>query len=71
MNGNLADKIGGFIGVFMIGAFVLGLAHSISTGAAGFWGGLPFWFIVVPVLGLVCYDFYSSSLRKKNGPDKK
>ncbi len=65
MNGNLADKIGGFVGTFIVCAFVLGLAHSISTGFAGFWGGLPVWVISVPILGMVCYDYWDSCLRKK------
>ena len=43
--------------------FVLGLAHSISTGFAGFWGGLPFWFISVFVLALAVYDAWDESIR--------
>jgi hypothetical protein len=58
----MAEKVGGLIGVILVGAFVLGLAHSISTGAAGFWGGLPFWVLSVPVLMLVIYDFWKSCI---------
>jgi hypothetical protein len=65
MNVNLADKIGGFIGAVMVTVFVLGIAHSISKGAAGFWGGLPFWVISVPILGLAAYDYWDTCLRKK------
>ena len=50
----------------MLAVFILGLAHSISTGFAGFWGGLPFWVISVFVLALVFYDYWDTCLRKRN-----
>ncbi len=59
------EKIFGLIGTLMVAAFVLGLAESISSGAAGFWGGLPFWVICFTVLALVVYDFWDTCLRKK------
>ncbi len=59
------QRISGLIGVALITAFVLGLAESISTGAAGFWGGLPFWVICFTVLTLVYYEFWDICLRKK------
>ncbi len=59
------EKISGLIGVLLIAVFVLGLAESISTGAAGFWGGFPFWVICFAVLVLIFYDFWDSCLRKK------
>ncbi len=59
------EKIFGLIGVTLIAAFVLGLAESISSGAAGFWGGFPFWVICFAVLSLVFYDFWDTCLRKK------
>ena len=59
------EKISGLIGVAVITVFVLGLAESISSGAAGFWGGLPFWIICFAVLTLVFYDFWDSCFRKK------
>jgi len=59
------EKIFGLIGTLMVAAFVLGLAESISSGAAGFWGGLPFWIICIAVLMLVVYDFWDTCLRKK------
>jgi hypothetical protein len=59
------EKISGLIGVSVITAFVLGLAESISTGAAGFWGGFPFWVICFAVLALVFYDLWDSCFRKK------
>ena len=45
--------------------FIIGLAHSISTGFAGFWGGLPFVIIALIVLSMAGYDFWDECLRKK------
>ncbi len=59
------EKLFGLIGTLLVTVFVLGLAESISAGAAGFWGGLPFWVICFVVLGLVFYDFWDSCVRKK------
>jgi len=59
------EKIFGLIGVALIAAFILGLAESISSGAAGFWGGLPFWVICIAVLVLVFYDLWDTCFRKK------
>ena len=59
------EKISGLIAVMLVAAFVLGLAESISTGAAGFWGGFPFWVICFVVLTLIVYDFWDTCLRKK------
>ena len=66
MSANTLEKIFGLIGVMLISAFVLGLAKSISDGAAGFWGGLPFWVICFTVLPLVFYDFWNTCMRKKS-----
>ena len=65
MNKTLDETISGLLGSFIITIFVLGLAESISSGAAGFWGGLPFWVICISVLPLVYYDFWDSCIRKK------
>jgi len=65
MKPEIFKKISGFLGLLIITVFVLGLAESISAGAAGFWGGLPFWVICITVLPLVIYDFWDSCLRKK------
>jgi hypothetical protein len=65
MKVSLDEKISGLLGSFIIAIFVLGLAESISSGAAGFLGGLPFWGICFMVLTLVFYDFWDSCLRKK------
>jgi hypothetical protein len=61
----MVNKISGFIGLFLIASFVLGLAESITSGFAGFWGGLPFWIISLGVLSLVVYDYWDSCLRRK------
>ena len=65
MKTTLDEKISGFLGSFIVTIFVLGLAESISSGAAGFWGGLPFWIICLSVLPLIFYDFWNSCFRKK------
>ena len=59
------NKVFGLIGTLLVAAFVLGLAESISSGAAGFWGGLPFWVICIAVLVLVVYDFWDTCFGKK------
>ena len=59
------EKVFGLIGTLLVAAFVLGLAESISSGAAGFWGGLPFWVICFTVLPLVIYDFWDTCFRNK------
>ena len=61
----LDEKISELLGSFIVTIFVLGLAESISSGAAGFWGGLPFWIICLSVLPLIFYDFWDSCFRKK------
>jgi len=49
-------------GLFLL--FIFGLAHSISTGFAGFWGGLPFWIISLFVTIFALYDVFDE-MRKK------
>ena len=65
MSPDTLEKVFGLIGVILVAGFVLGLAESISSGAAGFWGGFPFWVICLSVLVLVVYDFWDTCLRKK------
>ena len=68
MTGDRVKAWTGLIGSATLAVFILGLAHSISTGFAGFWGGFPFWIIAIFVLTLVGYDYWDSCLRKpKNG----
>ena len=52
----LSEKITIIIGISLVAIFVIGLAWSISTGLAGFWRGLPFWFIVIFCLFLLILD---------------
>jgi len=52
----LSEKITIIIGIALVTIFVIGLAWSISTGLAGFWRGLPFWFIVIFCLYLLIVD---------------
>tara|TARA_B100000700_G_scaffold61897_1_gene67967 strand:+ start:269 stop:457 length:189 start_codon:yes stop_codon:yes gene_type:complete len=52
----LSEKITIILGIALVSIFVIGLAWSISTGLAGFWRGLPFWFIVLFCLYLLVVD---------------
>tara|TARA_B100000029_G_C17421887_1_gene904646 strand:+ start:63 stop:248 length:186 start_codon:yes stop_codon:yes gene_type:complete len=56
----LSEKITIVIGITLVSIFVVGLAWSISTGLAGFWRGLPFWFIVIFCLYLLIVDSLKS-----------
>lgn len=53
------------IGTALVMIFIFGLAHSISSGFAGFWGGLPFWIIAIIVMLMAAYDFYDETVRRK------
>ena len=55
----------GLIGTTILCVFVGGLSHSISTGFAGFKGGLPFMIIAIVICGLAIYDFWDECVRKK------
>ena len=59
----LSEKITIFLGIALVTIFVIGLAWSISTGLAGFWKGLPFWFIVIFCLYLLILDSLRSIKR--------
>ena len=65
MSKDLIEKISGITGSLLVAVFVLGLAESITSGFAGFWGGLPFWGIALIVLTLTFYDLWDSCFRKK------
>ena len=56
----LSEKFTILIGVLLVAIFLIGLAWSISTGLAGFYKGLPFWVIVIFVLGLLIYNSLKS-----------
>ena len=60
------SRITGLIASMGVIAFIIGLAWSISTGFAGFWGGLPFWVISITVLGMLVFDYWDSCIRNKN-----
>lgn len=53
------------IGTLLVMVFVFGLAESISSGFAGFWGGMPFWIIATTVMAMALYDFFDNAIRKK------
>ncbi len=65
MTSPIVQIVTGLVGCVLLASFVLGLSHSISTGFAGFWGGLPFMVITVVVLALVAYDYWDQCLRRK------
>ena len=44
--------------------FIFGLAKSISSGFAGFWGGLPFWIISLFVAIFALYDVFDEMTKK-------
>ena len=52
------------IGTALMMTFVIGLSHSISTGFAGFKGGLPFMVIAIFVIALALYDFWEEAVRQ-------
>ena len=56
----ISEKFTIIIGVILVAIFLIGLAWSISTGLAGFYKGLPFWIIIIFVLGLLIYDSLKS-----------
>jgi len=55
----------GFIGTGIFLTFIGGLSYSISTGFAGFTGGLPFMIIAILVCAGALYDFFDECVRKK------
>ena len=56
----LSEKLTILLSFILVAVFLVGLAWSISTGLAGFYKGLPFWFIVIFCLGLLIYDSLKS-----------
>lgn len=54
------------LGTVLMATFVIGLAHSISTGFAGFWGGLPVTIIIAIVLIMALYDLWEETIRNKD-----
>ena len=70
-NSQLINILTGIIGTSLLAVFVIGLAHSIATGFAGFQGALPFILIVAFVLCLVLYDFWDQAIRARNQKHRK
>lgn len=66
MKSNTVNLITGLIGFAALAAFIIGLAEGITSGFAGFWGGLPFWVISIFVLGLAFYNFWEMCVRKRD-----
>lgn len=60
----VTNLIVAILGTSLMVIFVVGLSHSISTGFAGFWGGLPFAFIAAFVIGLALYNLWEDAIRK-------
>ena len=56
----------GLIATILFAIFIFGSSHSISTGFAGFWGGLPFAVIAIFVVGLACYDLWDETVNQKD-----
>ena len=56
----------GLIATILFAIFIFGLSHSISTGFAGFWGGLPFAVIAIFGVGLACYDLWDETVKQKD-----
>lgn len=54
------------LGTALMMIFVIGLSYSISTGFAGFWGGLPFMVIAIIVMLMALYDFWEDAIKKKD-----
>ncbi|MEP3045852.1 MAG: hypothetical protein ABJL55_12820 [Roseibium sp.] len=62
----LTNIIMGVIGTGLMIVFIVGLSYSISTGFAGFWGGLPFAIIAAFVMGLALYNLWEDAVREKD-----
>ncbi|MEO0372791.1 MAG: hypothetical protein AAF231_15150 [Pseudomonadota bacterium] len=62
----MTNFILGIIGTGLMMIFVLGLSHSISTGFAGFSGGLPFMIIAIIVIAMALYNLWEETIGKKD-----
>lgn len=60
----MTNLIMAIIGTGLMVTFVVGLSHSISTGFAGFWGGLPFAIIAAFVIALALYNLWEDAAKK-------
>ena len=59
----MTNIVMGIIGTGLMIVFIVGLSHSISTGFAGFWGGLPFMIIAGIVIAMALYNLYEDTIR--------
>lgn len=59
----MTNIIMGLIGTALMATFVLGLSYSISTGFAGFSGGLPFALIAIFVIILALINLWEDTTR--------
>lgn len=60
----MTNIIMGLLGTGLMAVFIVGLSHSISTGFAGFRGGLPFAIIAIFVIALALYNLWEDAIRK-------
>jgi len=61
----LVNVIAGLIGTALMIVFVVGLSQSISTGFAGFYGGLPFMLIAIAVILMALYNLWEETVGKR------
>ena len=61
----LTKLITASIATLLVMVFVFGLAESISSGFAGFWGGMLFWIIASAVMAMALYDLFDETIQKK------
>ena len=67
MLGYTTKAILGLIATLTLAIFVFALAASITSGFAGFYGGLPFWIIVIFVVGLASFDYLEECIEIGDG----
>ena len=60
----MTNLVTAIIGCGLMIVFIVGLSYSISTGFAGFWGGLPFALIAIFVIALALYNFWEETIRR-------
>ncbi len=70
MLSSLSQKILAVVATALFCVFVLGLSHSISTGFAGFWLGLPFLIIALAVLAMAWFDVFQETFGSQDEKDE-
>jgi len=60
----MTNLIMALIGTGLMVIFIVGLSYSISTGFAGFTGGLPFAVIAIFVIALALYNLWEDTIKK-------